>query len=123
MRLDAHQCSTRNWISFSDTDMGKQLQPSGCQVYTVQTLSLIRQDMEKNCNRPDVRATPSRRQSLLWKLLAAEVQLSGRGPDMVLREARYGKLVAQLSVRTLSATFLTPPREICSRINLGLLSL
>jgi hypothetical protein len=32
---------------------------------TVRTLSLIWQDMEKNCNRPDVKATSSKRQSLL----------------------------------------------------------
>jgi hypothetical protein len=57
--------------------MGRQLQLSGLQVYTVQTLSLIRQDMEKNCNHLDVRATPSKRQSLLWKLCATEVQPSG----------------------------------------------
>jgi hypothetical protein len=46
----------------------------GRQVYTVWTLSLIRQDMEKNCNHPDVRATPFGSQSLLWKLRTAEVQ-------------------------------------------------
>jgi hypothetical protein len=87
MRLNAHQCpevsnssrmhpskrcdnaskhcalqsSTRNWISFSDTDMERQLHPSRHLVYTIRTLSLIRQDVEKNCNRPDVRATPSSR--------------------------------------------------------------
>jgi len=55
---------------------------------------------------PDSRATPS-----------------VRNLDMVLREARYGKPVAQLSVRTLSATVLMPPREIRSRLDLGLLSL
>jgi hypothetical protein len=75
-RLDASQCSTSKRISFADPDMGKQLQPSERQVYTIWTLSLIRQDVEKNCNRPDIRATPSERQSLLWKLCAAEVQLS-----------------------------------------------
>jgi hypothetical protein len=60
---DVHQCSIRNQISFTDTDIGRQLHPFGRQVYTVQTLSLIRQDVEKNCNRPDVRATPSGHQS------------------------------------------------------------
>jgi hypothetical protein len=29
---------------------------------------LIRQDVEKNCNRPDVRAILSGHQSLLWKI-------------------------------------------------------
>jgi hypothetical protein len=77
-RLHPDQCSTRNRISFSDTDMGRQLHPSRRQVYTVQTLFLIRQDVEKKCNRPDVRATPSGRQSLLWKLSAAKVQPFGR---------------------------------------------
>jgi hypothetical protein len=32
--------------------------------------------MEKNCNCPDIRGTPSGRQSLLWKLRVAEVQPS-----------------------------------------------
>jgi hypothetical protein len=48
------------------------------QVYIVRTLSLIRKDVEKNCNRLDVRTTPSGRQSFIWKLYAAEVQPSGR---------------------------------------------
>jgi hypothetical protein len=26
---EASQCSTSKWISFADTDMGRQLQPSG----------------------------------------------------------------------------------------------
>jgi hypothetical protein len=77
-RPNAHQCSTRNLISFSDTDMERQLHTSGRQVYIVWALSLIRQDVEKNCNRSDVRATPSKRRSLLWKLCAAEVQPFGR---------------------------------------------
>jgi hypothetical protein len=64
-RSDAIQCSTSKRISFADSDMGRQLQSSGRLVYTVQTLSLIRQDVEKNCNRPDIRATPSGHQSLL----------------------------------------------------------
>jgi hypothetical protein len=48
-----------NRISFSDTDMGRQLHPSGRQGNTVRTLSLIRQDVEKNCNYSDDRTTPS----------------------------------------------------------------
>jgi hypothetical protein len=72
----AIQCSTSKRISFANTDMGRQLQPSGRQVYTVWTLSLIRQDVEKICNRPNVRVTPSGCQSLLWKLRAANVQPS-----------------------------------------------
>jgi hypothetical protein len=73
---DAHQCSTRNRISFSDIDTGIQLHPSRRQGNTIRTLSLIRQDVDKNCNRSDVNVTPSRRQSLLWKLCAVEVQPS-----------------------------------------------
>jgi hypothetical protein len=60
-RPDAHQSSTRNGISFTDTDMGRQLHPFGRHGNTVRTLSLIRQDVEKNCNRLDDRATPSGR--------------------------------------------------------------
>jgi hypothetical protein len=74
--LDASQCSTSKRISFADTDMGRHLQQFGCQVYTVRTLSLIRQDVEKNCNGSDIRATPSESQALLWKLNVTEVQLS-----------------------------------------------
>jgi hypothetical protein len=44
------------------------------------------------------------------------VTLSGRGLNTKMREARYGKPVAQKTVRTL-------PREIRDRIDLGLLSL
>jgi len=62
--------------------------------------------VQQKCNRPDARAT-----------------LSGRGPDMVLRGTHYGKPVAQLSVQTLSVTVRTPPREICSKLVLGLLRL
>jgi hypothetical protein len=75
--LDIIQCSTSKRISFADTDMGRQLQLSGRQVYIIRTLSLIRQDVEQICNRPSVRFTPSGRQSLLWKLRTAKVQLSG----------------------------------------------
>jgi hypothetical protein len=76
-RPDTSQCSTSKRISFADINVGRQLQPSGRQVYTVQMLSLIRQDVEKNCNRPEVRVTPSERWSLLWKLCATKVQPSG----------------------------------------------
>jgi len=62
--------------------------------------------VQQKCNHLDARATPS-----------------GCGPDMVLHEARYGKLVAQLSVRTASACVWTPPSEIRDRFDLGLLSL
>jgi hypothetical protein len=113
----------RNQISFLDTDMGRQLHPSGRQVYIVRTLSLIRQDVEKNCNRPD--ASPYYENYVQQKCNRPDVRatLSRRGPDMVLREARYGKPVAQLSVRTLSATVRTSPREIRFRLVLGLLSI
>jgi len=53
-RLDAHQSSTRNQISLTDTDMGRLLHPSGRHGNIVWTLSLIRQEVEKNCNRTDV---------------------------------------------------------------------
>jgi len=46
-------------ISFSETYMGRQLHLSGRQGNTVRTLSLIRQDVEKNCNCPDVKEPPS----------------------------------------------------------------
>jgi hypothetical protein len=119
-RSDSIQCSSK-MISFADTDMGRQLQLSGRQVYTVRTLSLIRQDVEKNCNRSDVRATPFERQSLLWKLRAAEVQPSARGLIQERISAFFEKPVAQLSVRTTLACFRTPPRENRIIVDLGLL--
>jgi hypothetical protein len=54
-RPDAFQCSTSQKISFQNTDIGRQLQPSGRRGYSIQTLSLIRQVMQKMFNRPDVR--------------------------------------------------------------------
>jgi len=57
---DAIQCSTSKRISFVDTNLGRQLQSSRRQVYTVQTLSLIRQDMELICSHPNVRSTSSK---------------------------------------------------------------
>jgi hypothetical protein len=128
MRPDTYQSSTRNQISFSDTDMGRQLQPSGQQDNTVRTLSLIRLDVEKNCNRLNVRATPSGCGPYYGiyvqqkcNRLDARATPSGRGLDMVLREARYEKSVAQLSVQTVSACLRTPPRENLISVNLGLL--
>jgi hypothetical protein len=106
--------------------MGIQLHPFERQGNTVRTLSLIRQDVEKNCNHPDVRATLSRHGPSYGIYVQqkcnrpdARATPSRRGPDMVLREAHYGKLVAQLSdghncVRT-------PHRENLISINLGLL--
>jgi hypothetical protein len=104
---DTHQSSTRNRISFSDTYMGKQLHLSRQQGNIVQTWSLIRQDVEKNCNRPAVRATPSRCGPYYGNYvkqkcncLDARATPSRRGPDMRSRGARYGKPVAQLSIQT-----------------------
>lgn len=95
-RSDASQCSTNKRISFAYTDMGRQLQPSRCQVYTVRTLFFIGQGVEKNCNRPDVRATPSGCQSLLWKLLATEVQPSGHQGNIVQMQPYSGKKISAL---------------------------
>jgi len=53
-RPDALQCSTSKRISFPITDMGRQLQPSRRRGYSIPTLSLIRQVMQKTFNRPDV---------------------------------------------------------------------
>jgi hypothetical protein len=77
-RPDAFQCSTSKRISFPNTDLGRQLQPPGRRSYSVRTLSLIRQDMQKSCNHLDVSLHCPNAQSLLWKLHAAEVQQYGR---------------------------------------------
>jgi hypothetical protein len=42
---------------------------------------------------------------------------------MEMHEARYGKVVAQLTVQTLYDSVWMPPREIRDRLVLGLLSL
>jgi hypothetical protein len=101
---DASQCPTSKRISFVDTDMGGQLQPSGRQVHTVRTLSLIGQDMKKNCNYPDVRVTPSRRSHIQER-----------------KSTLYEKPVAQFTVRMALACIRTPPRENHIRLDLGLL--
>jgi hypothetical protein len=113
--------STSKRISFADTDMGRQLQSSGRQVYIVQMLSLIRQDVKKNCNHLDVRATLSGRQSLLLNLRVAEVQPSGRGLIQERFLGLFRKPVIQLSIRTASAYVRTPPRENRIRVDLSLL--
>jgi hypothetical protein len=77
-RSDALQCSTSKRISFPNKDMGRQLQPSRRRGYSVRTLSLIRQVVQKTFNHPDVSLHCSDTQTLLWKLRAAEVQPSGR---------------------------------------------
>jgi hypothetical protein len=52
-RSDVLQCSTSKGISFPNTDMGRQLQPSGRCGYSIRTLSLIRQVVQKMFKRPD----------------------------------------------------------------------
>jgi hypothetical protein len=67
---------------------------------------ICRQGLGKTtCNHPDARATPSRCDL-----------------NMETREARYGKVVVQFTVRTLFASVQTPPREIRISVDLGLLS-
>jgi hypothetical protein len=136
--LDSHQSLRRIRFSFADTYMGRQLHPSGRHGNTVRTRSLIWQDVEKNCNRSDIRATLSRRQgnivrklSLLWKLRVAELQpvrtLGQHHLDAALIwkcvEVCYEKPVAQKTVQTLDAFVRRLPREIRDRLYFGLLSL
>jgi hypothetical protein len=47
----------------------------------------------------------------------------GCGFNMDIREARYGKVVAQFTIQTLYASVLTPTREIQISSDLGFLSL
>jgi hypothetical protein len=82
------------------------LHPSGRQGNTVWTRSLLWNYLQIECNRPNSRATPF-----------------GHGLNMEIREVRYEKQVAQLTVQTLNASILMPLREIKDRLNLGLLSL
>jgi hypothetical protein len=53
-RLDAFHCSTSKMISFPNTDMGRQLELSRQRGYSVWTLSLIRKDVQKIYNCPDI---------------------------------------------------------------------
>jgi hypothetical protein len=107
---------------------GRQLHPSGRQGNTVRTLSLIRQDVVKNCNRPDVKVPRSGRNPYYGIYVQqkcnrsdARATLPRRGPDMVLHEARFGKSVAQLSIRTASTCVQKPPRENRISVDLSLL--
>jgi hypothetical protein len=68
------QCSISKRISFPNTDMGRQLQPSRRHGYSLRTLSLIRQVVQKTFNRPDVILRCLDSQTLLWKLCVVEVQ-------------------------------------------------
>jgi hypothetical protein len=77
-RLDAFHYSTSKRISLQNTDMGRQLQPSGRRGYSVQTLSLIRQVVQKTFNRLNVRLHGLDAQALIWKLCAVEVLPFGR---------------------------------------------
>jgi hypothetical protein len=77
-RPDAIQCLTSKRISVPNTDIGRQLQPSGRRSYSVRTLSLIRQDVQKVFNGPDVSLHCLDAHSILWKLRVVEVQPSGR---------------------------------------------
>jgi hypothetical protein len=82
-RPDAIQCSSRNWVSVSDTNMGRHLQ-------TVRMLFLVRQVVNQKCKRLDARATPS-----------------GRGLDMEYFSAIFERRL-QLIVRTLGQAIQTP---------------
>jgi hypothetical protein len=82
---------------------------------------MIRQDVEKNYNRLDVRATQSRRNPYYGNYvqqkcnrLDSRATLSRHSPEMETRGVRDGKSVAQFTFRTLSATVWTTPREIFS---------
>jgi len=128
-RPDALQSLRRLQLSFVDTVWEDSLHPSECQGktvrtprslkrklctyvlhpfgrrgYTVRTRSYYGNYVQKKCNHLDAKVTPSE-----------------CGPDMVLREARYGKSVTQLSVWMLLATVWTLLREIQFRFDLGLL--
>jgi hypothetical protein len=102
---DKLQGSIRIRFSFIDTYMGRQLHPSGRQGNTIRMKSLIRQDVEKNCNCSDARATPSER-GLYYgsyvqqscNCLDARATPSGRDHNMEMHGAGYGKLVAQKTV-------------------------
>jgi hypothetical protein len=131
-RLDPLQSSRRFHLSFLDMDWEDSLHPSRLQSNTVQmSRSLIRKlCMHTFCIHPNDRATPSGRGPCYGNCVYtvcnrpdSRATPSGRGLNMETCEARYGKPVAQKTVRTLNALVWTPPREIRDKLDLGLLSL
>jgi hypothetical protein len=129
-RPNVLQGSRRIRFSFTDTYMGRLFHPFGQQGNTIQTRSLKRQDVEKNCNRLDVMAIASGRGPYYGSYVQqrcnrpdAKATSSRRGLNMGMREAHYGKPVAQKTVQTLNASVRMPPREFRNRLDLGLLSL
>jgi hypothetical protein len=125
-RPDAFQWSISKMISFQNTDKERQLKPSERCGYSVRTLSLIRQAMQKTFNRPDVRLHgPDVRlhgpdaQALYGNFVQQKcnrpnswVTPSKRGPIQERISSEFGKPVAQLSIWTPSATIRMPPRKI-----------
>jgi hypothetical protein len=120
-RPDASRSLRRIRFSFTDTNMGRQLHTSGRQVYTVWTPSLIRQDVEKNCNRPDASPYYGNCMQQRCNRSNARATLSGNGLIQERFLALYGKPVAQFTIRTASACVQMLPRENRIRVDLGLL--
>jgi hypothetical protein len=79
-RPNALQSSTKIRFSFADSYMGRELHLSGRQGYTIRTRSLLWQDVQKNCNRLDVRATSSE----LGPYYGNYVQQKCNRPDIAL---------------------------------------
>jgi hypothetical protein len=82
------------------------LHPSGRQGNTVRTRSCYGNYVQTKCNRPDSWATPS-----------------GSNLNMEMHGVRYGKPIAQKTIRMLNASIWSHPREIRDKLVLGLLSL
>jgi phytoene/squalene synthetase len=129
-RSDALQ-SSRRFQLYANTNWGDSLHPCEQQGNTVRTLrSLVRKLRSYILHLSGRHGNTVRTQSLLWQLhadrgnrLDSRATLFGRSLNMKTREARYGKLVAQKTVRTLYASIRMPPREIRDRLDLGLLSI
>jgi hypothetical protein len=79
--------------------------------------------VEKNCNRLDVRETPTARGLIMEVTCSRVATQSGRGLNMKTRGACYGKPVAQKTVWMLNTFVRKSPREIRDMLYLGLLSL
>jgi hypothetical protein len=61
--------------------------------------------------------------SLIRQLRVDKLQSSEHDLNIETRKVRYGKVVAQLTVRTHNASVQTPPREVRDKLDLSLLSL
>jgi hypothetical protein len=121
---DALQSSRRFQLSFVDTEWEDSLHPSEQPGNTVRTpRSLIRKLHAYILHQPKLQGKTIWMLSLIRQLRVDKLQSSEHDLNIETRKVRYGKVVAQLTVRTHNASVQTPPREVRDKLDLSLLSL